>query len=116
MQQMNVISSLLTVNNAAAANAIRHLLEILMDVMELPKAQNLHRRIEEGLELFGEDAAAIHALKAVGNAGSHGNDITYQNLEEACQVLEAIVKKFCLVSPDLSDIVLKLKSAFDRRI
>ncbi len=114
-EQLNVISSLLTLNSAAAANAIRRLLEILMDVMDVPEAKNLHRRIEHGLELFGEDAAAIHALKAVGNAGSHGNDITYRDLEEACQVLEAIVKKFCHVSPDLSDTVLRLNSAFIKR-
>lgn len=115
MQQMNVISSLLTVSNAAAANAIRRLLEILMDVMDVPEAKNLHRRIELGLELFGEDAAAIKALKAVGNAGSHGNDITHQDLEEACQVLEAIIKKFCHVSPDLSDIVKRLETAFTKQ-
>lgn len=115
MQQMNVISSLLTVSNAAAANAIRRLLEILMDVMDVPEAKNLHRRIELGLELFGEDAAAIKALKAVGNAGSHGNDITHQDLEEACQVLEAIIKKFCHVSPDLSDIVMRLETAFTKQ-
>lgn len=116
MQQMNVISSLLTVNNAATANAIRRLLEILMDVMEIPESHNLHQRIEKGLPVFGEDhSAAIHALKAIGNAGSHGNDITHQDLEDACLVLEAIVKKFCLVSPDLSDIVHRFNTAFNKR-
>lgn len=116
MQQMNVISSLLTVNNAAAANAIRRLLEMLMDVMEIPESHILHQRIEKGLPVFGEDgSAAIHALKAIGNAGSHGNDITHQDLEDACLVLEAIVKKFCLVSPDLSDIVQRFNTAFNKR-
>jgi len=114
--QLNIISSLLTLNSAAAANAIRRLLEILMDVMDVPEAQNLHRRIEQGLELFGEDAAAIHALKAIGNAGSHGNDITDKDLEEACLVLELIVKKFCHASPDLSDIVHRLRTAFTKRL
>lgn len=114
-EQLNVISSLLTLNSAAAANAIRRLLEILMDVMDVPEAKNLHRRIDQGLDLFGDDAAAIHALKAIGNAGSHGNEITEKDLEEACQVLEMIVKKFCHASPDLSDIVQRLETAFNER-
>lgn len=113
--QLNVISSLLTLNSAAAANAIRRLLEILMDVMDVPKAKKLHQRIEKGLHVFGQDSAAIHALKAIGNAGSHGNVITEKDLEEACQVLEMIVKKFCHASPDLSDIVQRLKTAFAER-
>lgn len=113
--QLNVISSLLTLNSAAAANAIRRLLEILMDVMDVPEAKKLHQRIEKGLHVFGQDSAAIHALKAIGNAGSHGNEITEKDLEEACQVLEMIVKKFCHASPDLSDIVQRLKTAFNER-
>lgn len=87
-----------------------------MAFMDVPDAQSLHWRIDKGMQIFGQgDSAAIHALKAVGNAGSHGNDITHQDLEEACQVLEAIVKKFCHVSPDLSDIVLRLKTPFSKR-
>ncbi|MDE8558994.1 DUF4145 domain-containing protein [Pantoea vagans] len=113
--QLNVISSLLTLNSAAAANAIRRLLEILMDVMDVPEAKKLHQRIEKGLHVFGQDSAAIHALKAIGNAGSHGNEITEKDLEEACQVLELIVKKFCHASPDLSDVVQRLKTAFTKR-
>lgn len=113
--QLNVISSLLTLNSAAAANAIRRLLEILMDVMDVPEANNLHQRIEQGLHIFGHESAAIHALKAVGNAGSHGNTITDKDLEEASLVLELIVKKFCHASPDLSDIVHRLNTAFIKR-
>lgn len=114
--QLNVISSLLTLNSAAAANAIRRLLEILMDVMDAPEAKKLHQRIEKGLHVFGQDSAAIHALKAIGNAGSHGNIISEKDLEEACQIREMIVKKFCHSSPDLSDIVQRLKTAFTERI
>jgi len=85
------------------------------DVMDVPEAKKLHQRIEQGLALFGDDAAAIHALKAIGNAGSHGNNITDKDLDEACLVLELIVKKFCHASPDLSDIVQRLKTAFTKR-
>ncbi|WP_370425508.1 DUF4145 domain-containing protein (plasmid) [Pantoea vagans] len=113
--QLNVISSLQTLNSAAAANAIRRLLEILMDVMDVPDAKNLHLRIEQGLHIFGHDSAAIHALKVVGNAGSHGNTITDKDLEEACLVLELIVKKFCHAYPDLSDIVHRFNTAFIKR-
>ena len=113
--QLNVISSLLTLNSAAAANAIRRLLEILMDVMDVPEAKNLHQRIEQGMNHFGNDAEAIHALKAIGNAGSHGNTITDKDLEEACLVLELIVKKFCHAYTDLSDIVYRLNTAFIKR-
>lgn len=111
-EQLKVISSLLTVNRAAAANAIRRLLEILMNAMDVPRANNLHRRIEKALDKFGDDAAAIHALKAVGNAGSHGNEITRIDLEEACLILESVVKKFCHVAPDISHIVERLEEAF----
>lgn len=114
--QLNVISSLLTLDSSAAANAIRSLLEMLMDVMDLPKAGSLHDRIDKGLHIFGQESAAIHALKAIGNAGSHGNDITDKDLEEACLVLELIVKKFCQASPDLSDIVQRFRAAFTKRL
>jgi len=114
-RQLTVISSLLTLDGAAAANAIRCLLEILMDVMGAPEAKNLHRRIHQALNKFGDDAAAIHALKAVGNAGSHGNEITRKDLEEACLVLESVVKKFCHAAPDISHIVERLEAAFTVR-
>ncbi|CAX53393.1 uncharacterized protein EbC_pEb10201150 (plasmid) [Erwinia billingiae Eb661] len=84
--------------------------------MDVPKAGSLHDRIEKGLHVFGQESAAIHALKAVGNAGSHGNAITHKDLEEACLILELIVKKFCHASPDLSDIVQRLKTVFTKRI
>ncbi|MFP3439060.1 DUF4145 domain-containing protein [Pantoea sp. SIMBA_133] len=114
-KQLKVISSLLTVNPAAAANAIRHLLEILMNVMDVPDAKNLHRRIQKSLDKFGDDTAAIHVLRAVGNAGSHGNEITIRDLEEACLVLETVVKKFCHAAPDISHIVERLEAAFNVR-
>ncbi len=114
-RQLNVISSLLTLDGAVAANAIRCLLEILMDVMRVPDAKNLHRRIHMALDKFGDDAAAIHALKALGNAGSHGNEITSSDLEEACLVLESVVKKFCHAAPDISHIVERLEAAFTVR-
>jgi len=114
-EQLKVISSLLTVNRAAAANAIRRLLEILMDVMDVQVANNLHRRIQQALDKFGGDTAAIHALRAVGNAGSHGNEITIRDLEEACLVLETVVKKFCHAAPDISHIVERLEAAFTVR-
>jgi len=112
-KQIKVISSLLTVNPAAAANAIRHLLEILMNVMDVPDAKNLHQRIQKSLDKFGDDTAAINALRAVGNAGSHGNEITIRDLEEACLVLESVVKKFCHAAPEISHIVERLEAAFN---
>ncbi|OWY74361.1 DUF4145 domain-containing protein [Pantoea sp. AMG 501] len=115
-EQLKVISSLLTVNRAAAANAIRHLLEILMDVMKVPDAnKTLHYRIQLSLDKFGDETAAIHALRAVGNAGSHGNAFTFRELEEACLVLESVVKKFCHSAPDISHIVERLAAVFNVR-
>lgn len=84
--------------------------------MDVPKARNPHDRIEKGLHIFGQESMAIHALKAIGNADSHGNDITNKDLEESCLVLELIVKKFPHGSPDLSDIVQRLKTSFTKRI
>jgi len=111
-EQLKVISSLLTFNYAAAANAIRCLLEILMEVMDVPQASSLYERIRKGLEIFGDDVTAIHALRAFGNAGSHGNEITRTDLEDACLVLEAVVKKFCHAAPDISHVVERLDAAF----
>lgn len=111
-EQLKVISSLLTFNYAAAANAIRRLLEILMEVMDVPQASSLYERIRKGLEIFGDDVTAIHALRGFGNAGSHGNEITRTDLEDACLVLEAVIKKFCHAAPDISHVVERLEAAF----
>ncbi|WP_338147079.1 DUF4145 domain-containing protein [Pantoea stewartii] len=88
---------------------------MLMKVMDVPQASSLYERIRKGLEIFGDDVTAIHALRAFGNAGSHGNEITIRDLEEACLVLKSVVKKFCHAAPDISHIVERLEAAFTVR-
>lgn len=117
------ISSLLTGHPAAAANAIRTLLEVLLDELKVPRMAlrrdtkhrflRLHDRITCFPGLLGPHLEAFLALKYFGNAGSHGGGvITKSNLEDACQVLEQIVKLLYFRHPDVSEHIARLAKSF----
>jgi len=50
--------------------------------MDVPEAGHLHDCIVKGLRIFGQDSAALDALKAIGNAGSHENALLIKTLNK----------------------------------
>lgn len=127
LDQLKEISALLTGHPAAAANAIRSLLEVLLDDLKVPRmvpqknpqkqrALKLHERIENYGPLLGPHKPALMALKLLGNAGSHGGTpIQIQHLDDACAVLEQMVMQLYQSCPDLSDRVSRLNNAFSTK-
>lgn len=123
LDQLKEISSLLTGHPAAAANAIRSLLEVLLDELKVPRAElrngakqrllNLHDRIEGYPHLFGGLNEGLMALKHLGNSGSHaGVPIKKQHLEDACLVVEQILAKLYFKHTDLSEKIANIHKEF----
>lgn len=120
------ISSLLTSHPAASANAIRSLLEVLLDDLGVPRVMlvkgvkkaflSLHTRIKDYPQLLGAHHDAFMALKHFGNAGSHGGEpIDQSHLEDACKVLELIITLLYQKHPDVSDHIARLDKAFSKK-
>lgn len=124
--QLTEISSLLTAHPAAAANAIRSLLEVLLDDLKVPREEgragrsphhlNLHERLLIHKKMQGNHYDGMMALKMFGNAGSHGGTpIEQQHLEDACAVLEQLIKQLYHLQPDLSHQIERLNRAFAKK-
>lgn len=121
--RLTEVSSLITAHPAAAANAIRSLLEVLLDDLSVPrmvltKSANphfltLHARIDNYPQLLGAHRDAFMALKHFGNAGSHGGKpIEQSHLDDACEVLELIVTLLYHKPHDISGHIARLDKAF----
>ncbi|MFT4274544.1 MAG: DUF4145 domain-containing protein [Pantoea sp.] len=124
--QISEVSSLLTCHPAAAANAIRSLLEKLLDDMHVPReerrkgkkarALTLNERIVMNPELLGINQQGIMALKLIGNAGSHGSEaISQEHLEDACHVLELLINQIYPQPSDASHQIARLQKAFGKK-
>lgn len=124
--QLNEISSLLTGHFTSAANAIRSLVEMLLDDLGVPRTLErpdkeprllwLNERLTRFEEMIGEHHAGMDALRLFGNAGSHGNpDITQQHLEDACVIVEQLVQQLYQRKADTSSQIDRLKEAFTRK-
>lgn len=125
-EQLNVISSLLTGHPTAAANAIRSLLEVLLDDLGVPREEprpgkpprdlTLHERLKKGKPITGSHHDGMMALKLFGNAGSHGGTpIKQKHLEDACSLLEQMVVHLYHRPGDVTSQVTRLTKAFSRK-
>ncbi|WP_128085365.1 DUF4145 domain-containing protein [Pantoea deleyi] len=124
--QLTEISSLLAAHPAAAANAIRSLLEVLLDDLKVPRAEartnrtprplNLHGRLQNLKVIQAGHYDGMMALKMLGNAGSHGGkQIEQQHLDDACAVLELLINQLYQRQPDLSSQIERLNRAFAKK-
>lgn len=113
IKELCEISALLNAHPSAATNAIRRLLETLLDEMTVPREipregkspvkLKLHDRIERYPDILGEHQRGVMALKYLGNTGSHENkEIERQSLDDACQILENIIRQLYPSKPDLT--------------
>ncbi|CRY84221.1 DUF4145 domain-containing protein [Yersinia intermedia] len=100
--QLLRVAGLLAMSGEAAVNAMRSVLELLLDEMEVPlqlerenkspRVLNLHNRIEEFPNIIGIHQAAFMALKWVGNSGSHSRrSIPEKDIDDAISVLDDLL-------------------------
>jgi len=125
LDQLREISALLTGHPAAAANAIRSLLEVLLDELGIPREEERPGKAPRSLwlgdrlivykEQLGEHHDGLDALKLFGNAGSHGGTpIERKHLDDACFVLEQLIKHLYYRRPDITQQIARLKETFKR--
>lgn len=126
LDQLASVSSLLTGHPAAAANAIRSLLESLLDHLGVsrqdirpgksPRTMTLHERLVKYKSILGTHHDGFVVLKLFGNAGSHGGEaIKQEHLEDACQVLEQVIMQLYQKPPDISGQIARLDKAFNKK-
>jgi len=80
--------SLYWVDFGATANKLRISVERLLDEIEIPKAANLNARIENLQKFDANHVETFHALREVGNVGSHEGDNTRQTILDAFELYE----------------------------
>jgi len=125
-EQLKEVSSLLTGHFSSAANAIRSLVEMLLDDLEVPRTLDrpgkaprplwLNERLTRYEDIIGDHHAGMDALKLFGNAGSHGSSaITRQHLEDACAIVEQLIIELYPRKADASTQIVRLKEAFSRK-
>lgn len=102
--QLLRVAGLLAMSGEASVNAMRSVLELLLDELEVPqqldrenkspRVLKLHDRIEEYPDKIGVHQAAFMALKWVGNSGSHSRrPIPMKDIDDALSVLDDLVKQ-----------------------
>jgi hypothetical protein len=83
---------------AACASAQRRSLEILLDQIKAPEHKNLHQRIVGFQSLNDDVASKLMSVKHIGNAGSHKDKPTREDLLDGFDILD-----YCLneLFPDM---------------
>jgi hypothetical protein len=72
----------------SSANALRRALEKLLDELEVPPAISLQRRIDNFKSEHHDFAKFLSAIKWIGNSGSHGDNLTKEDILDACVIFE----------------------------
>lgn len=95
--------SLYWVDTGAAANALRASLEALLDQLKIPSHEkndkgdtlrmNLHRRLEAWSATNKDHAELCHALKEVGNLGSHGEVVSPKYYFGSLEIYSHVLKE-----------------------
>ena len=67
-------------------------MEKLLDHLGEPQARNLHQRIENYKERDEQRGSALLAVKWVGNVGSHADDISREDVYDAFDIIEIVLK------------------------
>ena len=75
----------------AAANHARSCVEKLLDYLDAPEARNLHCRIKNYTKRDPQCGEALLAIKYIGNAGSHADDLARELVYDAFDILEKVL-------------------------
>lgn len=89
------------IDRRACANAVRITVEILLTERGVPETTtdrhgkpvriNLHHRIEKFRAKNQAAAELLLAIKMLGNVGSHGDDVTMDDLLDAYEILDHVI-------------------------
>jgi hypothetical protein len=95
-QDLKAAFALLWVDVAACANRQRTMIEHLLDQLGIDdekddKPIGLHRRIDMLAKEHPEHGEILHALKEVGNAGSHEGRAAFKDVIECFELIEHVV-------------------------
>lgn len=97
---VNQGGALLWVDPSSAANRVRAAIEELLTLHKIPRShigggkrhyKNTHSRIElfkKQKPKFAEAADALMAVKWIGNSGSHGSELTVENVLDGVKLLD----------------------------
>lgn len=103
---------LLPQSPSAAANRTRTAVERILDDFDIPPHMNLKQRIEQNLgnsEQLKDYADNFHALRWLGNSGSHEEDaIKLDGVKDAFEIIEDLLIK--LYPADNSLLILKIQA------
>lgn len=77
----------------ASSNKIRRAVEYLMDHLNVPLLKTLDKRIEKFKEVNPDVAEKLMAIKHIGNAGSHKDFVTKEDLFDAFEILDYALSK-----------------------
>lgn len=73
---------------SACANAIRRSIEVLLNDLNVDELENLHQRIERFQKTNNDIGNKLMSIKWIGNAGSHKEKPTREDLLDAFEILE----------------------------
>jgi len=76
----------------ASANHVRSCVEELLTLLDIPDRATLHERIQLFRATDSENADRAEALKWIGNLGSHGEQLTKQDLFDSYDILEELLE------------------------
>lgn len=124
-RQLKNIAALLPLSGSATVNAIRVVLEMILDEYENPEgAENSERepkyvpltqRIENNKVKLGNHYQAFSALKDVGNYGSHTEyPMSESDVEGACRVLDGLITSLYGKPADYTRIVSGLAKRYGK--
>ncbi|MDP3077462.1 DUF4145 domain-containing protein [Bradyrhizobium sp.] len=80
--------TLFWVDLGSCANKLRISVERILDELGIPEARNLNERIKTFEKIDADHAETFHALREVGNVGSHRGDNTRETILDAFEVFE----------------------------
>lgn len=91
----------------ATLNALRRSLEYLMDQLEIPASERLHQRLLQFGKKYPELDDSIQAVKLMGNAGSHKDIVSKEDVLDAMEIYYYIL---CELFPDNRENDIKAKA------
>lgn len=94
-------SAIMWMSPSGAANRLRQGVEELLTSQGVRPGWNLHKRIRQLEETAPRAAAVLLATKIIGNAGSHGLDVTMADVVDAADFIELALRLFYDTADDV---------------
>ena len=122
------ISALIPAHPASAVNIMRTVLEMILDIIWVPRENaelnkkgekirlTTHQRICDYSAMLEPKNDAFMALKWLGNHGSHGGSkVTRSAIVDACVVIGDLIEFVFFESPDVKDNIARIHVAYAQK-